>query len=136
NDAVARLVEQVGGNEHARPHTPRRSAPSPKGDDHRRDGYPRRHRGRDLEGSAWRLPTLVRAIDRGGRRRAAVTLKRIPLELPPEQAIALAQFVKRTGFDDCERLGNRYDGGAEAEEMWAAIQKLQQALKEAGFSPR
>jgi hypothetical protein len=63
-------------------------------------------------------------------------MKRIILELPPEQAIALAQFVKRTGFDDCKRLGNRYDGGAEAEAMSAAVNKLQRALAEAGFSPR
>jgi hypothetical protein len=33
-------------------------------------------------------------------------------------------------------LGNRYDGGVEAEEMWAAIQKLQSALKDSGFNPR
>ena len=63
-------------------------------------------------------------------------MKTITLELPPEQAIALAQFVKRLGFDDCKRLGSRYDGGEEAEEMWAAIQKLQSALKESGFNPR
>ncbi len=63
-------------------------------------------------------------------------MTRIVLELPPEQGRALAQFVKRTGFDDCKRLGNRYDGGEEAEEMWAAIQKLEQALRESGFNPR
>ncbi len=61
---------------------------------------------------------------------------KIILDLPPDEARALAQFIKRTGFDDCKRLGNRYDGGAEAEEMWAAIQKLQRALREAGFAPR
>ncbi len=58
------------------------------------------------------------------------------IRIPPEQAEALAQFLKRTGFDDCRRLASRYDGGEEAEEMWAAIQKLQQALKEVGFNPR
>jgi hypothetical protein len=63
-------------------------------------------------------------------------MRKIVLDLPPEQAIALAQFVKRLDSDDCRRLGNRYDGGAEAEEMWQAIQKLQQALKESGFAPR
>jgi hypothetical protein len=63
-------------------------------------------------------------------------MKKVIIELPPEQGRALAQFVKRTGFDDCKRLGSRYDGGEEAEEMWAAIQKLQQALKESGFNPR
>jgi hypothetical protein len=63
-------------------------------------------------------------------------MKRIALELPNDEARALAQFVKRLGPDDCRRLANRYDGGQEAEEMWEAIQKLQQALKEAGFAPR
>jgi hypothetical protein len=60
----------------------------------------------------------------------------IPLILPDAEAWALAQFVKRTNFDDCQRLADRHDGGAEAEQMWAAIQKLQQALSESGFSPR
>lgn len=63
-------------------------------------------------------------------------MTKIILDLPPEQAMALAQFAKRTGFDDCNRLASRYDGGEEAEEMWQAIQKLQAALKESGFSPR
>jgi hypothetical protein len=74
-------------------------------------------------------------------------MKKVVLDLPPEQGHALAQFVKRTGFDDCQRLGSRctcpaqncvarYDGGVEAEEMWAAIQKLQSARKDSGFNPR
>jgi hypothetical protein len=63
-------------------------------------------------------------------------MKKIVLELPPEQGHALAQFVKRTGFDDCQRLGKRHDGGVEAREMWEAIAKLQSALAEAGFNPR
>ena len=64
-------------------------------------------------------------------------MTRVILELPSnDQAWALAQFVKRTGFDDCRRLGSRYNGGAEAEEMWQAVQKLPQALKESGFAPR
>jgi hypothetical protein len=57
---------------------------------------------------------------------------RIVLELPPDEARALAQFVKRTGSDDCRRLGSRHDGGVEAEAMWEA----QTALAEAGFAPR
>lgn len=63
-------------------------------------------------------------------------MTRIPLDLPPDEARALAQFVKRTGRDDCKRLGSRYDGGEEADAMWAAILKLQRALAEAGFAPR
>ena len=60
----------------------------------------------------------------------------IRLDLPPEEARALAQFVKRTGHSDCKRLGSRYDGGLEADQMWSAMQKLQQALRENGFNPR
>jgi hypothetical protein len=63
-------------------------------------------------------------------------VKKIVLDLPPEQGHALAQFVKRTGFDDCQRLGNRHDGGVEAEQMWSAVQKLQRALAESGYAPR
>jgi hypothetical protein len=63
-------------------------------------------------------------------------MKKIVLDLPPEQGHALAQFVKRTGFDDCARLASRYDGGEERDEMWAAINKLRTALAEAGFNPR
>jgi hypothetical protein len=61
---------------------------------------------------------------------------RIVLELPPDEGRALAQFVKRTGHDDCQRLASRYDGGQEADLMWSAVQKLQRALAEAGFAPR
>jgi len=63
-------------------------------------------------------------------------MTKIVLDLPPEQGHALAQMVKRLGYDDCERLSSRYDGGAECEEMWAAVQKLQSALKDSGFNPR
>jgi hypothetical protein len=63
-------------------------------------------------------------------------MTKIAFELPPDEARALAQFVKRTGFDDCKRLASRYDGGVEAEAMWEAICKLQTALAEAGFAPR
>ncbi len=63
-------------------------------------------------------------------------MTKIILDLPPDEARALAQFVKRTGFDDCKRLASRYDGGVEAEEMRAAIQKLQRALAESGYAPR
>jgi hypothetical protein len=63
-------------------------------------------------------------------------MKKVVIELPPEQRHALAQFVRRTGFDDCQRLGDRHDGGEQAEAMWAAIQKLQAALVEAGIAPR
>jgi hypothetical protein len=61
---------------------------------------------------------------------------KIAIELPTDEARALAQFVKRTGYDDCRRLGNRYDGGEEADAMWQAVMKLQRALATAGFNPR
>jgi hypothetical protein len=63
-------------------------------------------------------------------------LTRIVLDLPPDEGRALAQFVKRTGFDDAERLSSRYDGGEERDAMLAGIDKLQRALAEAGFAPR
>ena len=63
-------------------------------------------------------------------------MTKIILDLPLDEARALAQFVKRTGFDDCKRLASRYDGGAEAEAMWEAICKLQTALAEAGHASR
>jgi hypothetical protein len=63
-------------------------------------------------------------------------MTKVLLELPPDEAMALAQLVKRTGADDCKQRASRYDGGLEAELMWAAVQKLQRALAEAGFAPR
>jgi hypothetical protein len=61
---------------------------------------------------------------------------KIVLELPSNEAMALAQLVKRLGHDDAERLSSRYDGGEERDAMLAGINKLQRALAEAGFAPR
>jgi hypothetical protein len=58
------------------------------------------------------------------------------VELPPEQAMALAQLVKRLGHHDCERLSSRYDGGQERDAMLSGIDKLQRALAESGYAPR
>ena len=63
-------------------------------------------------------------------------MKRIHLELPADEAIALAQLTKRIGYDDCERLSDRHDCGAEFHAMLASIDKLRRALSEAGFAPR
>jgi hypothetical protein len=63
-------------------------------------------------------------------------MKKIPLELPDDEAMALAQLTKRIGYDDCERLSDRHDGGAECHAMLASIDKLRRALCEAGFAPR
>ena len=50
-------------------------------------------------------------------------MTRVVLELPPDQALALAQLVKRLGYDDAERLSSRYDGGAERDAMLAGVDK-------------
>jgi hypothetical protein len=63
-------------------------------------------------------------------------MKIIPLELPDDEAMALAQLTKRIGYDDCERLSDRHDGGTECHAMLASIDKLRRALCEAGFAPR
>jgi hypothetical protein len=63
-------------------------------------------------------------------------MSKIVLELPDDQAMALAQMVKRLGYDDAERLSSRYDGGQERDAMLSGVDKLQRALAEAGFAPR
>ena len=60
----------------------------------------------------------------------------ISFTMPKDQAWALAQFVKRLGYDDAERLASRYDGGHERDLMLAGIDALQRALADAGFAPR
>ena len=54
-------------------------------------------------------------------------------ELSPAEAWALAQFVKRVGWDAMR--GNAVDD-AEADQIRSAIDKLQQALAGAGVAPR
>ena len=61
---------------------------------------------------------------------------KIVLELPDDEASAVAQLVKRLGYDDAERLSSRYDGGEERDAMLNGIDKLQRAFAEAGFAPR
>jgi hypothetical protein len=63
-------------------------------------------------------------------------MTKVTVDLPPEEAMALAQMVKRLGYDDAERLSSRYDGGHERDLMLAGVDKLQRALAEAGFAPR
>ena len=64
----------------------------------------------------------------------------IPLRLPPSEADAFAQLLKRTTYDDCVRHSNRVrrypDGRPELEVMWAAVQLVEQQFAEAGFAPR
>lgn len=57
----------------------------------------------------------------------------VTVELTDPQAWALAQLVKRFGFDDAERLSVDRN---EASVMIDAVVRLQQALDEAGYSPR
>lgn len=65
---------------------------------------------------------------------------KVSLELTDHQALALAQMIKRIGWDDLVRLSNRYDkypdGAAEADHMLAAINVLQRALRDEGMAPR
>jgi hypothetical protein len=63
-------------------------------------------------------------------------MTKIALDLPPDEARALAQLAKRFTHDLCKRLASRYDGGEEADAMWQGILKLQRALKDSGFNPR
>jgi hypothetical protein len=56
----------------------------------------------------------------------------LPLENPP-QAIALAQFVKRVTWSEIRSCAVDDD---EAHLIRDAIEALQRALAEAGFSPR
>ncbi len=63
----------------------------------------------------------------------------IPLRLPSDEAMALAQLAKRVGYDDCVRLSSqfeRYNGRAECDVMWSALNLLRAALAEVGFAPR
>jgi hypothetical protein len=63
-------------------------------------------------------------------------MRKVIVELPTDEAKALAQLVKRLGYDDAERLSSRYDGGEERDAMLSGIGKLRRALAEAGFAPR
>jgi hypothetical protein len=63
-------------------------------------------------------------------------MRKVIVELPTDEAKALAQLVKRLGYDDAERLSSRYDGGEERDAMLSGIGMLRRALAEAGFAPR
>ena len=55
------------------------------------------------------------------------------LELPDLEALALAQFVKRVGWQEFRQNAVDED---EAYMIRAAIEKLQDALAQSGYSPR
>ncbi len=54
-------------------------------------------------------------------------------ELDAEQAWALAQLVKRLGWDDCRRLA---EDGQQARLMIEATERIRSALADAGIAPR
>jgi hypothetical protein len=63
----------------------------------------------------------------------------IPLELPPDEARALAQLVKRIDYGTCARFAStttKYGTRSESDVMWSAVCMLQRQLGEAGFDPR
>lgn len=57
----------------------------------------------------------------------------VQLSLPPDQALALAQFVKRCCWSD---MRTHSVDDAEAYRMRDAIDKLRTALAAAGYAPR
>jgi hypothetical protein len=44
-------------------------------------------------------------------------MPKVTVELPADEARALAQLAKRLRYDDAERLSSRYDGGEERDAM-------------------
>jgi hypothetical protein len=64
----------------------------------------------------------------------------IPIDFPSsDEAVALAQYVKRIGYEDVNRFASpciTYGGRSEADVMWSAVCTLQCQLAEAGFAPR
>jgi hypothetical protein len=60
-------------------------------------------------------------------------LVHLVFDLPPDEALALAQFLKRVGLDDFRQLAVDV---AEAYAMQAAGERVRAALAEAGYAPR
>ena len=59
----------------------------------------------------------------------------VVVDLSPDLARALAQFVKRVGWSEIRSSSNAVDG-EEAEQVRAALEYLRDALAVAGFAPR
>ena len=57
----------------------------------------------------------------------------VNLQLPPDQAWALAEFLKRAGFSDYRQLAA---SDAEAYDMQAAGEAIRRELAAAGIAPR
>ena len=64
----------------------------------------------------------------------------IPLHMPADEALALAQFVKRVDYETVNRFASpcaTYGAGcSEGDVMWSAVYLLQRQLADAGFAPR
>jgi hypothetical protein len=63
-------------------------------------------------------------------------MKKITLELPDDEAMALAQLCKRFRWDIAKDLSRPDDGGRERDAMLEGVMSLQRVLAEAGFAPR
>jgi len=64
---------------------------------------------------------------------------RIVLVMPHAEMMALAQFLKRLGFEDCTRYAApsmTYGDRPEADIIWSGVLTLQRGLAEAGHAPR
>jgi len=61
---------------------------------------------------------------------------RIVLDLPSDEAMALAQMCKRFCHEDAARFANPHDGGRERHAMLGGTSTLQRVLAKAGFRPR
>jgi hypothetical protein len=61
---------------------------------------------------------------------------RIVLDIPDDQAMALAQLCKRFCYEDAVRFANPHDGGRERDAILDGTSTLQRALAVAGFAPR
>jgi hypothetical protein len=60
-------------------------------------------------------------------------------DMPADEAMALAEFLTRIGFEDCVRFASQtvtYDGASEAHTIWSGVRTLQRGLADAGFAPR
>lgn len=72
--------------------------------------------------------------------RTAFCPVRVELLLSENQALALAQMVKRICHEDLQRLSSRFDryddGRMELDHMLNGVARLQRALAEVGFEPR
>jgi hypothetical protein len=63
-------------------------------------------------------------------------MTKIVLDLPNNQAMALAQMCKRFCWEDAVRFAHPHDGGRERDAILEGTLTLQRVLREAAFAPR